>query len=292
MADDDLDDVAAELYALTPAEFTAARNARADRASGDAARAIRALRKPVVAAYAVDLLAQAGALGEALELAAALREAQDDLDAAEMTRLGRQRRALVAALSRQAADLARDRGVAVSAAALGDVESTIDAAVRDDATAAAVLTGRLVRPLAATGVDPVDLTDAVGGSIPGIADRPARPPAPRDDLAERRARRAAEKALREAERAAADADRRLGRVEAAVAKARERAGHLAERTDELRAELERLQADAARAEAAVAAAEDERTAAAEGARAARRVADEARRAVDAATRPSGKGTGE
>ncbi|WP_374113817.1 transposase [Microbacterium sp. zg.B96] len=281
MAHEDLDEVAAQLYALTPAEFTAARNARAAAASGELAKAIRALRKPVVSAYAVDLLVAEGQLGEALDLAAALREAQDDLDAAELTRLSRERRALVAALARRAAGLAGDRGVAVSAAAALEIESTIDAAVRDAAAAAAVLTGRLVRPLSATGVDPVDLDDAVGGTIPGVAERPAPPP--RDDLAERRARRAAEKALREAEREASEAERRLARVEATLTKARERADHLAERVEELQADLHRVQADAAAADSAVASVEAERTDAAEAARAARRGADSAQQAVESVT---------
>ncbi|MCR2794033.1 transposase [Microbacterium sp. zg.Y625] len=284
MAHEDLDDVAAQLYALPPAEFTAARNARAAAAEPKLAKAVRALRKPIVSAYAVDLLVQEGQLGEALDLAAALREAQDDLDAAEMTRLSRQRRALVAALSRQAVDLARDRGVSVSDAAASDVESTIDAAVRDPAAAAAVMTGRLVRPLVATGVDPVDLTDAVGGSIPGVAERPAPP---RDDLAQRRARRAAEKAVREAEREASEASRRLARVEATVQKARERADHLAEREADLRADLERVRAEAATAESAVAAAETEREQAAAAARAAQRGVDTAHAALDeTGARPS------
>ena len=277
MAHEDLDDVAAELYALPPAEFTAARNARAKAAPADLAKAVRALRKPIVSAYAVDLLVQEGQLGEALDLAAALREAQDDLDAAELTRLSRQRRALVAALSRQAVDLARDRGVSVSDSAASDVESTIDAAVRDPAAAAAVMTGRLVRPLVATGVDPVDLTDAVGGSIPGVAERAAPP---RDDLAQRRARRAAEKALREAEREASEAGRHLTRAEAVLQKARERADHLAEREAELRADLERVQAEAAAADSAVSAAETERAQAATAAREAQRAVDTAQASLD------------
>ncbi|MBD7958198.1 transposase [Microbacterium sp. Sa4CUA7] len=280
MAHDDLDSVAAQLYALTPAEFTAARNARAAAATGDLARGIKALRKPVVAAYAVDLLVQAGQLGEALELAAALREAQDDLDAAELTRLGKQRRALVAALARSAADLARDRGVAVSAAAAIEIEATIDAAVRDPRAAAAVLTGRLVRPLAATGIDPVDLDDAVGGTLPGVTAATAAPPPPRDDLARRRARREAEKALREAEHLASEAERRLARTEASLAKARERADHLTQRVAELQADLGRVQADAAVAESAVSDAERESAEALAAAQRARRGVDSARDAVE------------
>ena len=100
-----------------PEEFTDARNARAAASDRALAARVKALRKPTASAWAVDLLARDGQLAEALELAGALREAQDDLDAAELGRLSRQRRSLVSALATQAVDLARDRGVTVSAAA-------------------------------------------------------------------------------------------------------------------------------------------------------------------------------
>lgn len=272
----DLDAVATELYALPPDEFTAARNVRANQADRPLAAQIKALRKPTAAAWAVGLLAREGQLGDALELSAALREAQDDLDAAELNRLGRQRRALVAALAAQAADLAAAKGVTVSASARTEVEKTINAAVMDAAAAAAVMTGRLVRTLEATGLEPVDLTDAVGGSVPGVPDAPAPS---RDDLAERRARKAAERELREAERAAGEADRELAKIDAKLVKARERTDHLRERVDDLRAELARFEADAEKAEAAATDLEAERTGAAERAQSAARATERARKAL-------------
>ena len=276
-----LDQIARELYALPPDDFTAARNARAGASDRSLAARIKALRKPTASAWAVDLLAREGQLAEALELAGALREAQDDLDGAELARLSRQRRALVAALASQAAGLAEDRGVTISAAARADVEKTINAAVMDAAAAAAGMTGRLVRPLEATGFEAVDVSDAVGGSLPGVPDQP---PPSRDDLAERRARKAAEKALREAERAAGEADRELAKIEGRLAKVRERGDHLAERIDDLRDELARLEADAAKVAREVDGLEEERTDAAARARAAQREADKARSAL-----PEGSG---
>ncbi|HYI50204.1 MAG TPA: transposase [Microbacterium sp.] len=275
-----LDAIAAELYALAPDDFTAARNARAAASDRGLAARVKALRKPAASAWAVDLLARDGQLAEALELAGALREAQDDLDSAELARLSRQRRALVAALATQAVGLAKDRGVTISAAARSDVEKTINAAVMDAAAAVAVMTGRLVRPLEATGFDSVDVSDAVGGSLPGVPDAP---PPSRDDLAERRARKAAEKALREAERAAGEAERELAKVDAKLTKARERGDHLAERIGDLRAELARLEADAEKVEKEIGRFDDERTDAATRVRAAEREADRAREAVPAGT---------
>jgi hypothetical protein len=234
---------------------------------------VKALRKPAASAWAVDLLAREGQLAEALELAAALREAQDDLDAAELGRLSRQRRALVTALATQAVDLAKERGVTISAPARADVEKTINAAVMDAAAAAAVMTARLVRPLEATGFDAVDVSDAVGGSLPGVPDAPAPT---RDDLAERRARKAAERAVREAERAAGEADRELAKLDALLAKARERTDHVRERIDDLRTELARLEADGEKAERETERLDRERADAADRARAAERAADQAR----------------
>ncbi|WP_194409504.1 transposase [Microbacterium cremeum] len=273
--EDKLDVIAAELYALPPGEFTAARNARAGLAPPAVGTRVKALRKPTVAAWAVNLLAREGQLGDALELSAALREAQDDLDAAEMSRLGRQRRQLVAALAKQAVDLAKDAGVAVGATAREDVEKTINAAVMDAAAAAAVMTGRLVKPLEAGAIEPEALADAVGGSVPGVV-----APPPRDDLAERRARRAAEKASREAERLANEAERVLSRIDDRRAKAQERADHLAERIGDLRRDLARLEEEAAAADSKLAAIEREHRDAAAQAEEAAREADRAQRALD------------
>ena len=272
-----LDAIAVELYALPPDDFTSARNARAAAADRSLAARVKTLRKPTAAAWAVDLLARDGQLAEALELAGALREAQDDLDGAELARLSRQRRALVAALATQAVDLAAERGVAVSAAARADVEKTINAAVMDAAAAAAVMTARLVRPLEASGFDAVDVSDAVGGSLPGVPDAP---PPTRDDLAERRARKEAERAVRDAERAAGEADRELAKIDAKLAKARERSDHLRERIDDLRAELDRFEADAEKADAETRRLDDDRTDAAARARSAERDAEKARKALE------------
>ncbi|MFE4725272.1 transposase [Microbacterium sp. NPDC056736] len=272
---DDLDAIAAELYALPPAQFTAARNARAGRAAPGLAKQLKALRKPTVPAWSVNLLAREGQLSEALELSAALREAQDDLDAAELSRLGKQRRQLVAALAKQAAGLAADAGVALSPAAREEAERTINAAVMDAAAAAAVLTGRLVKALEAGDIDPSALADAVGGSVPGVV-----APPPRDDLAERRARRAAEKAAREAERLAGEAERELARVETRQAKAQERVDHVRERIDDLRRDLAALEADEDAAVGKLDAIERERADAVAKARAAAKESERAQQALD------------
>jgi hypothetical protein len=278
-AQQELDGIADALYGLAPEEFTAARNARAAEVSGELARSIRALRKPAVAAWAVNLLVRDGQLGQAVELSAALREAQDELSAAELTQLGRQRRQLVASLARRAAELAREAGTTLTPAVRDAVSATINAAVVDETAAAAVLTGRLLKPLDAGDLDAVDPSEIVAGSLPDGAAPP--PPPSRNELAERRTRKAAEAAAREAEHAASDAERELARVEARLTTARERAGHLRDRVEELRAELERVLRDAEAADADAERLDGERTDAASRAKTAARVAERARAAVPA-----------
>lgn len=273
---DDLDAVADALYALPPEEFTAARNARAAEASGELAKRIGALRKPAVAAWAVNLLVRDGQLGQAVELSAALREAQDELSAAELRQLGAQRRQLVASLVRRAAALAQERGAALSPAVRDAVSHTINAAVLDEAAAAAVLSGRLVKPLEPGETDAAALSALVAGTLPHSAPTPA--PA-RDDLAARRARKAAETAAREAERAASDAARELARIEVQRTKAHERAERLHERVEELRAELDRMRQESETADAELAEREQQRDAAASRAEAATVEAERARAAV-------------
>ncbi|MFC7431136.1 MULTISPECIES: transposase [unclassified Agrococcus] len=270
----DLDAIAAELLREQPAAFTAARDARA-KAEGDRdlARGIRALRRPTVAAWTVDALARErpGEVARMLELAASLRDAQDDLDGAELRVLSAQRRQLVSRLAADAVAIAETARVQVSAAAREDVERTLTAAMLDEAAGRAVASGRLVRALEAVGLEGVDLTGALAGGAPP----PAVPRASRDEVAERRARKAVERAVREAEREASDAASALHRAEAAETTARERAEHLEQRAAELHRDLARLrrELDAARA--------DERAAVDVREAAARRVAERERRAAEA-----------
>lgn len=247
MSDDDsrVDEVAAELLSLPPSRFTAARNERAAAEGGAVGRRVAKLRKPTVAAWAVNLLVRDGQLGEAVELSRALHEAQEDLDAAELGRLGRQRRHLVVALARRAGELAAEAGSPLSGAMSDAVEKTVNAAVVDATAAAAVLTGRLVSAIDLAELRDGALGEAVAGSVPGELPRPAPT---RDDLASRRARKAAERAVREAERAKADADRENAAADRRVDSATERATRARERVEGLRADLERAERDAAEAE--------------------------------------------
>src|SRR4051794_39702905 len=85
----DADEVAGELYALPPGQFTASRNARVKdaKAAGDqqAAARIAALRKPTVLAWLVNLLVRElpEQIGGFLDLGDALRDVTSTLSGPE-----------------------------------------------------------------------------------------------------------------------------------------------------------------------------------------------------------------
>lgn len=147
------------LYALAPEEFTAARAAAA-KADKAAAKDIKALRKPTVGAWLVNTLVrhEPDLLDELLALGPALAAAQASGMGDQLRELGEQRRQLVSAVSDKAFDAA-DREP--TAALRSEVESTLEAALADPATADAVRTGRLTRALSYAGFGGVDLAGAV-----------------------------------------------------------------------------------------------------------------------------------
>ncbi|WP_336628238.1 MULTISPECIES: transposase [unclassified Microbacterium] len=280
----EFDSIAAELLSCAPGDFVSARETRAKEA-GDAhlAARIRALRKPTTAAWAVNLFAQERApqLQEALQLAAALREAQAELDAPALAKLGRDRRALTARLAEDAAELARARGGRISAGTLDAVQRTLSAAFFDPGAAAAVASGRLLSELDGDGT-PVDPSTVIAGDV---ADAPVAATRPDDELAALRARRRAEQTLRQAERERAAAERDHAAAERAVRDASRRGAQIAARIAELEGELSAVRESAQAAAMAVSGAEaEERRAAAELARREEIVAA-ARAASDA--RPAG-----
>lgn len=249
MADDTLETIAAALYAGPLRDFVTTRNARAKEADGaELTAAVTALRKPSVAAAVVNLFARerADQLGEALQLAQELRDAQDDLDAATLAALGRERRALTRRLAQDAVALAEARGEKISPSTLDAVQQTISAAFFDPDAASAVASGRLVRELEPSA--PVDLSTAVGGGTP---EAPATKPAPVDEVAARRRRRDAEHAARDAEKARDRAkvarDKAQKHHSTVVAQAEDLAARVRDLEAELartRRELEKSQADA------------------------------------------------
>jgi hypothetical protein len=163
----ELSDVLADLYLRTPSEFVTVRTARVRTARDDGdtelARRIGRLSKPSAAAWLTNLLVarRTAEVDEIIELGAMIRGAEKNLDAGELRQLGKQRLQLIRALARQGTGLADAAGQTVSAAAVLEVEQTLHAAMSDPAAAEAVRSGRLVRALSSTGIEPVDVDGAV-----------------------------------------------------------------------------------------------------------------------------------
>lgn len=274
MADEDLDDVAERLYALAPEEFTAARDAAAKAARDrDARAAVKALRRPTVSAWLVNLLArtQPDLLQQLLELGPELAEAQSAGQGDALRTLGQQRRQLVAAVTGAAVDLA---GRSVTPQVRAEVEQTLEAALADPGAADALRSGRLVRPLSYAGFGDVDLDGAVARPATGSTrsvPRTTRTKQPDGGALEQQALDAAA-ALDDAVRACESAVRR--RDEAGRRRG-EAAGAAQAAADEVQ-QLERQLAEARDGEAAARAAE---AAADEDARAAESDAETAARAV-------------
>jgi hypothetical protein len=153
MATLDLDRAAGELYALPPAEFTAARDLRVAqaRAAGDRdlAAELRQLRRPTLSAWAVNLLARHAteSLGGLVELAGELRTAQVTLQGEALRTLMRRRQQVLASLVQDARRLADDFGHPLADEAVLQVERTLTAALSDPGAARQVCSGRLVSSL-------------------------------------------------------------------------------------------------------------------------------------------------
>lgn len=206
-------DIADDLYSLSLGDFTPARDAKAKALKGtDLAAPVKALKKPSLAAWVVNLFVRRDAdqVEQVLAMGAALREAQAGMSGAELRELTKQRRQLTAAITTQARALAREEGVKVTSAVADQVEATLTAAMVSERCGEAVRSGLLVASLSTTGVDDVDvgsalaLAEALGfAATPRVAEE-SEPEPPRltlvpDPDADAKARAAAQEALDEAE---------------------------------------------------------------------------------------------
>jgi hypothetical protein len=222
----DVDEIADRLYALPPDEFTAARDQEAKQAeSAYLRKAVTALRKPTVAAHAVNQLVRDRTedVDALISLGEALRTAMGD-DPAEVRRLTEERRTMIAGL------LDRD----LSPAVREEVSATLEAATADPDMAASVRSGRLVKPLHYAGFGSLDF----GSSMPTAKKEKQAPAEPSPDLTAARDR------VLELSGIADDAQRRY---EAAVKTATE-ARQVLEAAEAERAEAHK-EAKAAHAEA-------------------------------------------
>lgn len=267
-----------DLYGLPLERFVAERGtlARALRADGrrDEAAAVAGLRKPSVAAWAVNQLvrSQGSAITELFAAGDELREAQADLlagrgDGRALRAAGDRERAAVDRLVDGAHGLLTSEGHELSPAVVERVRDSLHAAALDHDAREQVHAGRLERELrhvglglgdaAAAGPPPPKSTARAKrdagerGSQPGAAERErearrrAATEARERAAAEERKRAAARKAARSAETAARRRAQHATRALRAAEERRERAAQALDEADEALA--------AARSEADVAA---------------------------------------
>jgi hypothetical protein len=255
----DADAAADELYGLRPDRFTARRGelvAQAKRDGDPQARtAIEAMRRPTVAAWAVNLLVRErpDEVNKLLELAGQLREAQRALRGDQLRELSVKRHAAVAALARDAAQLAAATERAINDGTVREVQATLDAAVADENAEIAVRTGRLTTALAYSGFGEVDISDAVAALDARPRLQVVRPapsaPAARAEAAPARGRGTAPS------RAAMERERKLAGARDALAAARKHRDDLLAEAEQLRRRLQDTERELRPAEAAVRSAE-------------------------------------
>ena len=258
---DPVGQAADQLYGLPPGEFTRARDARAKelRSDGDreAADAVKRLRKPTVAAWALNQLARRRAkdVRRLVKAGEDLRAAQEELvaggDRAAFREAASRERELVADLSTDAAAMANEAGERGSGLQ-EKLAETLHAAALDEETAEELRAGRLVRE-----------REAIGGfGAPGDGPAPSPKPTKRTKPSPaKRGRSKPQSARAAADRqrvAAARTDERHASREheaatRALEYAQERAeaaeAHAAEAVERARTTQERLK-EAKRAEAA------------------------------------------
>ena len=226
------------LYGLALEEFTPKRDelAKRLRTDGDreAANAVKKLRKPTVAAWAVNQVArsQPKAIRELAKAGEALSKAQAAVlsgkgSADKLRSAGERERAAIDELMQAARGLLTGGGKGLSEATLEDVAETLRAAAVDEDTREAVLAGRLDRERRAAGLGGGLDAFAVSGGTTRQAPKPAapKPAAPKPT----------KESKTEADRAKAAAAEEAKRRSAARAAAKEAAtaAHRAEREHEL-----------------------------------------------------------
>ena len=230
-----------ELYGLPLDRFVAERGALARQLRAqkrrDEAAAVAALRKPSVAAWAVNQLVRSQGAGvqELFDAGDALRDAQAQLlsgsgDGRALRAAGERERAAVDELVAAARGLLSSEGHELSGAVVERVDETLHAAALDEAAREQVRHGRLERELRHAGLGL--------GEAPATPAAPAPPggaskmPRPATDIRHTPPKPAPRERERERERAGA---RQAARTAEALARRRaERAGHALKAAQERR----------------------------------------------------------
>jgi regulator of replication initiation timing len=245
-------EIADRLYAEPLSDFTPARDAAAKAAEDkELAARVKALRKPSIAAWAVNLLVrrESGQIDQVLALGESLRAAAESMSGEDLRALTRQRRQLTNALAGTARDLAREQDIRLTTAVVDQVEAMLTAAMLDPVAAQVVRSGLVLTAFTSTGVSEVDVDavcavpEALGESYRASSTERQAPSlhlVPEDD---RVRREAAQDQVDEASRAVDEARAELEEIEANVKTLHARRLQLQGEIDELRRRLASLEDD-------------------------------------------------
>jgi hypothetical protein len=145
----DLESTSRELYGLAPRQFTAARDAKASEARQaghpELASSLKKLRKPSVGAWLANLLVleQSSDVEHLIDLGVELRAPAHKLEGEQIRRVSKEKTDAISKLVRDARSKAPRMGQPVSAAALQELEATLEAAFADPLAAESLREGRL-----------------------------------------------------------------------------------------------------------------------------------------------------
>jgi hypothetical protein len=243
----DLDTELDALYALPPAEFTAARNDLARRlkqaGQDDASDRVKSLRKPTVPLWAVNQLARRNPKGVAalLDSSDRLRSAQEAAlrgsESAALREATSAERGALKELTQQADELLREAGHT----APGDrVAATLRAAALTTEGQTLLRQGRLTEELQSSGFDAfAGMKIPAGGAKAKAKAKPKETSPAQQRRREERWRKLRERAAKLREDAAAAA-REVAKAEAALERARKDAERAEQAAGKAEAQLEAL----------------------------------------------------
>ena len=165
---------AQQLYAVPPEAFIARRKemvaaAKADGAK-EAAAEIGRLRRPSVAAWAVNTVVRAepDVVGDLLALGSRMRAAQGALDVTALQAMRGERDAAIDEFVSAAVACLDDAGRPLAPAGRDEVRDTAIAVLADQSAADAVASGILTKALSYSGFGEVDLSDALAVTGTGV----------------------------------------------------------------------------------------------------------------------------
>jgi hypothetical protein len=217
-----------ELYRLAPKQFTATRDAKVSEARrkghSELASSLKKLRKPSVGAWLANLLVRerTADVKRLIDLGVELRSPQRKLAREDIRRVSKEKADVVSKLARDAQSMGSRMGQPVSAAALEELEMTLEAAFADEQAAESLLGGQLRGGLRYSGL---------GFAVPSRAEPTSRTtvagPVPRDD------RVAVQRELKKANHDREKADAEVAKIRLAI--------------QVMEGELKRLRSDEARA---------------------------------------------